>query len=130
LALGRLAYAQVVREISAQELRQQLIEDVETLAADAQTQRQWADRHNFPIDELIQQFTDAWFVSCHRLLTERAVEDMDVSNLDALRDAAVRLLDEHEYPDPIVTSWEAVGTSREWKELRVLAGEVLRGLGA
>ncbi len=109
--------------LSAEGLKQQLAESVAILALDGERQRQWCedDALPVPIDELIQQYTDVWWVSENRLTEEGAIDSRSVEACNALRDAVLGLLDNHSYPDPVITSWDAVATSPEWEAIRAAA---------
>lgn len=118
--------------IPATELKSQLTETVAVLALNGDGQRKWCENGRiwYPIDELIQSFHDMWRVSEDRLVDEGAIDQDAVAALDSLMDAALRLLREHSYPDPVITSWDTVRTAPEWENLRVLAKDALRHIGA
>lgn len=104
---------------------EQLKERVAILAAPVDEQREWAHDHGYPIDELMQSFTDVVPMYFGRLRSEGVMDDRDELVLLRLRvyfDATMVGRKE------LFQEWDAVANAPEWQRVRELARQVLETL--
>ena len=106
--------------IPPRELRGQLLEMVELLAAPAGVQIGWLVTQRYPVDELMLQFFDAvpaWF---GRLRENGLLSDAEHDALEHLRDLLGEMGDH-----PIWEDDDALRTAAEWANMREAASSAL-----
>jgi len=112
-------YSLEMPTISPEQLRGQLREMVELLAAPADAQIHWLVTEGIPVDELMLQFDDAvpaWFA---RLRLNGLLSDVECDELQRLRGLLEEMARHHIWED------EALRTAPEWADVREAATKAL-----
>lgn len=111
--------------ISPEDLLQRLEDLMGLLAASPIEQWNWADEHGYPLDELTVQMDLYWPLLSERLVNEGMIDAQDKHLLDTLTSYTDSITNsEHHY----LFTFEALGEADEWRQVRVLASEVLSSL--
>jgi hypothetical protein len=114
-----------MRDITPQELKNQLLDSVKRLVAPIGTQREWVERQGYPVEELILDLDASWPVWKSRLLEEHMIDNADVDALDDLTRYALSLIGPQNEP---LFTWEAIDSTPEWSQIRELAAKALASL--
>lgn len=115
------------REVTPQELRTHLLEELSLLEADAESQIRWLiDTGSNPY-ELLENLDITWPTWRWRLEEHQMIDAEGINRMELLKGAAVELWDpRHE----AILTHSGIRTAAEWQQLRRLAADAKAAVAA